>query len=228
MRRDPKIIEEAQKILDDENAQIPKPEKPLTKSDEKFLSEQMRRREFGVKESKVFKRLKDEYKDLSGDALYDSTTLKSEAIKASKLMEENPQEAYRIAMGAKDSSEVTSTAVNIAMTERALAEGNNTLAARLIKNRSLTQTRRGQEISMERASVTNNSAQRYVKELIQARMALVKVPLGEQINNVKLRGRKAKITDIIDSEAAKIEKAVKFKEFDVQKAQSFIDELRCK
>ena len=73
-------------------------------------------------------------------------------------------------MGAEVSKDVTSTAVNIAMAEKALADGNTALFARLTKTRSLEQTRRGQEIVSERGSVSDNSTSKYVKELVASRL----------------------------------------------------------
>lgn len=226
MRKDPSVVAEAQKRLDADKAYYGKPEEFTPgKRDEKEYDEIVRKKEFGIKESRVYSRLQSEYSDSLGGKKpeYQSTTLKEEAHKAVKLIEEDKQKAYRIAMGSEASDEVTSTSVNIAMAEKALEESNHSLYARLVKNRSLAQTRRGQELVSEKASITDNSTSRYVKELVKSRL--------EKLGNVTAgtKGTKSeKALARIDKEVAKAEKIVKFKEMDLKSAQSIIDGLVCK
>lgn len=175
-------------------------------------------------QSRVYERLKAENPEsLKSDVQYDTINLKDQADKAAKLITEDKQKAYRIAMGAEESAEHTSTGVNVALSEQALEEGNHALYARLIKNRSLAQTRRGQELVSEKASISDNSTSRYVKELINSRMEkLGNLTFGRQ--GTKLQRAIGKI----DQEVAKVEKRVKFKELDVKGAQAIIDGLACK
>ena len=86
------------------------------------------------------------------------------------MIAESKQKAFDVAMGKETLPDITSTAVNIAMSEKALADGDMRLYGRLVRNRSLEQTRRGQEIVSERGSVTDNSTARYVKELVASRL----------------------------------------------------------
>lgn len=181
-------------------------------------------------QSRVFNRLKAESPDaLKGDLNYDKINLQDQAEKASKLITEDKRKAYRVAMGAEDSADHTSTSVNIAMAEQALEEGNHTLYARLVKKRSLDQTRRGQELVSERGSISDNSTSRYVKELINTRMEkLGKLPVGFGGITGKETTKLKRAVQVIDKEVAKAEKAIKIKDLDIQSAQAIIDGLMCK
>lgn len=179
--------------------------------------------------SRVFTRLQEENKVLEGTVKYEVKNQLQQAEAAVDLIAKNKNKAFQIAMGAEESPDVTQTAVNIALSERALEEGNNSLYARLVKNRSLAQTRRGQEIVAEKGSITDNSTSKYVKELLDTRL--------RQMGNNYLTDLKARITKVtpkkrameaIDKEVAKAEKILKNKELDLKEAQALIDSLACK
>lgn len=178
-------------------------------------------------QSRVYERLKAEQPEsLKSDVKYDTINLKNQAEKAAKLISEDKQKAFRIAMGAEDSKDVTSASVNIAMAEQALEEGNTSLYSQLVTKRSLDQTRRGQEIVSERASVSDNSTSRYVKELINQRM--------EGLGNLSLKQRvhkgtaKEKAITRINDEVANAQKIInKRKVLDIKSAQAIIDGLAC-
>jgi len=228
MRKDPELIAKAEKAIAKEKSDYAPPEKPY----EPTAKEEARRLKNIVDDtfaSRVYRRLQAENPELKGEAVAERMQLKADATKAVKLIEEDKQQAFRIAMGVETSSNVTSTATNIAMAEKALAEGNNTLYARLVKNRSLAQTRRGQELVAEKGSVTDNSASRYTKELIKIRL--------EKLGNKYLSGislkknqmtKTQKATKILDKEVDKAMKKLDNKKFDMKKAQELIDSLRCK
>lgn len=185
------------------------------------------------KNSRVFERMQAEHPDeLTGDFTYNPINLKNEAAKAVELVDQDKQKAYRIAMGAESSAEHTQTGVNIAMSEQALADGNNSLFAQLIKKRSLDQTRRGQEIVSERGSIADNSTSRYVKELLRDRMEKVgRTPLGDLRLGKMGSNKPTKMQNAIEhvnKEVAKAEKAVGFKHLDMKAAQAIIDGLACK
>lgn len=182
--------------------------------------------------SRVYDRLRDEHPDeLSEEVSYEAIKLKEDAEKAVELLAADKEKAYRIAMMAETSPEVTSTAVNIAMADKALLEGNIDLFNQLTKVRSLEQTRRGQEIVAEKGSVSDNSTSRYVKELINAKMEKLGKsylgslkdynPFGKKQSNSK------KATEIIKNEVAKAKKTTQTKAMDLKEAQSFLDKLAC-
>lgn len=178
--------------------------------------------------SRVLERMQEENPQLKGDATVQHMNMKEDAAKAADLVATDKQQAYEIAMGEKTSPDVTSTAVNIAMSEKALADGNFDLAAKLIRNRSLEQTRRGQEIVTERGSIADNSTSRYVKELLASRLdALGK----DYLNNLKLPGRrvanKTKGIERLDAEVKKVEGQIKSKKLDTKTALALLDKLAC-
>lgn len=179
-------------------------------------------------QSRVFERLKAENPSLEGDLGYDPIKLKEDAQKAVDLIATDKQKAFRVAMGAEVSPDITSTAVNIAMAEKALADGNTSLYTRLIKNRSLEQTRRGQEIVAERGSVTDNSTSKYVKELVASRLeALGKRYFGDLKNLIKKTTDKERGIGVIDREVTKVEAQIKGKKLDVKTALGLLDKLAC-
>jgi hypothetical protein len=201
------------KIIAEKQAKVI--EKPQTINDRQFTS-------------RVYKRLQEEYPQLKGDLPVDAITLKADARKAVELIAKDKEQAYRIAMNIETSPDVTSTAVNIAMTEKALRDGNNTLASTLIKNRSLAQTRRGQEIVSERGSVNDNSTSRYVKELISSRLdKLGKKYLNGIEDMTKKYTPKEKAMKALDKEVEKVKGKIKNKSMDMKEAQSLIDSLAC-
>ena len=181
--------------------------------------------------SRVFERLQEENPDiLTGDLEVTRSNQKKEVEKALDLFEKDKQALYDIATGKDVSSEITSTIANITIAEKALEEGNNELFAKLTKQRSLAQTRRGQEISAEKASITDNSTSRYVKELI----ALKLEKLGSKFTaNLKenIAGRKGskkkRGTEILNEKVDQLEKKVKSKKIDKKTALDLLEQLKC-
>ena len=181
-------------------------------------------------QSRVFERLQAENPELTGELAYERQNLQANAEKAVALIAEDGQKAFRIAMGAEEPpAGQTSTAINIALAEKALADGNNTLYAKLVKNRSLEQTRRGQEIVAEKGSVTDNSTSRYVKELVKARLdKLDSGFLAKLSDRVLKKGKKSRAIEVIDREVGKVKDIIKkSKTLDIVEAQKLIDSLAC-
>lgn len=176
--------------------------------------------------SRVFERLQEENKDLTGELLVDRVRLQEDAEKAVDLIAKDKQKAYRIAMGEEKSDAITSTATNIALAEEALREGNTKLYADLVKNRSIAQTRRGQEISAERGSITDNSTSRYVKELLSIRLENVGRSYLKDLQPGKATN-KEKANNVIDRKVSAFEKKVKANKIDVKTALKLLDEITC-
>lgn len=176
--------------------------------------------------SRVFERLKAEQPEvLKGELTYQKINLQEQAERAVDLIQKDKQQAFRVAMGVEESTDVTSTAVNVALSERALEEGNLNLYTRLVKNRSLAQTRRGQEIVSERGSISDNSTSRFVKQLIAVRLA--------NAGKMYLSNLRTKMTDrqkgmeVLDKEVKKAKEKLGRKEMDLAAAQKLIDSLAC-
>lgn len=178
--------------------------------------------------SRVFERIQAENPALEGDLNYNPVKLKEDAAKAVDLIEKDKQRAFNIAMGKEASDDVTSTAVNIAMAEKALDEGNISLYSRLIKNRSIEQTRRGQEIVAEKGSVTDNSTSRYVKELIAMRLDKLGGKYLADIRDLgKKTGAKQRGTNRIEKEVKNLQKDIKAKKITMTDARELLDALAC-
>lgn len=181
--------------------------------------------------SRVFERLQAETpKKLTGDLEAERVNQKKDAEKAIQLIEQDKQKAYDIAIGKETSPDVTSTAVNIALAEKALSEGNNELYAKLTKARSLAQTRRGQEISAEKGSVTDNSTARYVKELLALKLEKLgsNFTSGIKESVAGMKGSKKKRgTNVLEQKVDQLEKKIKSKKIDAKTAISLIEQLKC-
>jgi hypothetical protein len=177
--------------------------------------------------SRVFERIQAEHPQVEGELGYDPIKLKADAQKAVDLIATDKQKAYDIAMGKETSPDITSTAVNIAMSEKALGEGNIDLYSRLVRNRSLEQTRRGQEIVAERGSITDNSTSKYVKELIAARLEALGKKYLSGLKEIVKKTDKGKATDIINKEVAKVEEKIRTKKLDVKSALDLLELLTC-
>lgn len=180
--------------------------------------------------SRVFERLQEELPEqLQGELSYTKLNLQKDAEQAVALVAQDKQKAYQIAMGKEAVPEgQTATAINIALAEKALDEGNTELYSKLVVNRSLEQTRRGQEIVAEKGSVTDNSTARYVKELVSSRLEkLGKDYLGDIKESVGKKTRKQKATDILDREAKKVEAKIKSKKLTVTDALDLLNNHLC-
>lgn len=179
--------------------------------------------------SRVFERLKAEQPELRGTLNYDPIRMKKDISAAVDLIKKDKQQAYRVAMGVEEPpAGQTQTSVSISLAEKALEEGNNSLYSKLTKNRSLEQTRRGQEISAERGSVTDNSTARYVKEALSAKLERAgKSFLSDLKDPFNKKSNKAKAIERIDREVAKAERKIDVKKLDIKEAQSIIDKLAC-
>lgn len=185
--------------------------------------------------SRVYERLqKEQPETLKDDVGYKAINLKEDAGKAADIVATDKNKAYRIAMGVENDASVTSTAVNIAMSEKALEEGNVSLYSQLVKSRSLTQTRRGQEIVAEKGSVTDNSTARYVKELLQSRLSKLGKGyldnLGDDVAKVTRKGNTPaqRAVTVIDKKVAEAQKTVhRSGNLKIQQAQDLIDSLAC-
>lgn len=139
------------------------------------------------------------------------------------LIEKDKQSAFDIAMGRKPATDTSQTTINGVLAQKALDDGNYALYDKLTTARSLDLTRKGQDIAMERGNVTENSTDKYVKQLLASRLdALGKNYLSD------LKGtNKAKGMEKVDAEIGKVEKQIKTKKLNLKDALSLLDELSC-
>lgn len=184
-----------------------------------------------VYKSKVYERMENEIPVEARESVgYTKENLVELANNAAKLIKENRDDAYRIATGMKEAPKgQTSAAVNIVMAEKALADGDYQLYSSLVRNRSIAQTRRGQEIVSEKLSVTDNNVARYVKDVIGTRLEKLGDGYLAGVDKIKGESKKQRAIKIIDKEVKKAKQKIsRSKEMDIQEAQSIIDKLICK
>lgn len=182
-------------------------------------------------QSRVYDRLKKENPDkFKDDATYEAVKLKEDLDRAAELVATDKEKAYRIAMGMETSTDILSTSVSEIMFEKALDEGNLTMANTLLKNLSFRATRMGQEIVALKGGVSNNSTAQFVKELIDTRLAeLGKKYLGDITDKATKDSNQKRGLKKIKKEVESVkEKISKKKELDLAEAQSIIDSLTCK
>lgn len=198
--------------------------------------------------SRVYERAQAEHGDILKDnLLYDEQHIKDNIDKAVDLMNTDRTRAYRVAMGVEKAEPYEQAMTNIVMRQKALEDGNNELYIKLIKRGSMEQTKRGQALAMEKASVTDNSPDRYVKELLHAKMnelgssyladvadmaTEIKGTVQKVFKSGKSTSKESPIQraqKVIEKETSKaLEKIAPNKRIDIQEAQRLIDSLVCK
>lgn len=178
-------------------------------------------------ENRVYARLKDNVsKELQEDVAYGTKSLKQQAKSSIELIDKNPERAYRVALGLEQpKGNQTSASVNIALAEKARIDGNMQLYADLLKNRSIAQTKRGQEIVAEKL-LTDNSVDRYVKEAINNRLESKSSDIFTPDLLKKSGKSKSKVLNNITEQAKKA--THKIKDFDINETQKFIESITCK
>jgi hypothetical protein len=215
----PKKTVETELLTKKPTIESPKPKIETKKIEE--ITETKKPKDF---KSRVYQRLKEDNPEtLVEDVSYEGIKLKEDAEKAVSLIEKDKQQAYRVAMNREEAPKgQTSTAINIALSEKALDEGNIDLYGKLIKSRSLAQTKRGQELVAEKGSISNNTTSRYVKELINDRLN----KLGSRYTS-NLKETKKKAIEKIDKEVKKMEDKIKNKNLDIKTALELLDKITC-
>jgi hypothetical protein len=201
-------------------------------SSKENISQETANNKEDVKQSRVFQRARAKYEGLqsSADVTYDVKTLEDQIARAMDMSEKDPVRFKKIALGQMNAPEgVTDTAVNIVYAEKMLAEGNNAEAFRAIRNHSLKQTERGQEIAMENARATNvNDAQAFIQKVIEAKMMNAGKKLYEFSTKEKTGSAKRATTEKIKQEVKRVKEVIDKKQLDIDEAQKLIDELGCK
>lgn len=185
--------------------------------------------------SGMFERVKSQLDEAyQGDFSYNKLNLEKDAEQAVKLVETDPQLAYKIASGMENApAGQTETAISIALAEQARATGNLKLQAELVTSRVMRQIRRGQEIVAEKGSVSENSVEHFMKKLIDERLQNINLGFVDNLRASKkggkiMTGKKKLVMEKIDAETAKVRKQMKSKELDLNEAQGLINSLICK
>lgn len=211
------------------------PKQPKSKPREQLPGQQpVVSRTKTVKESKAFSRVRDRLQEQTdNDTTYNPVNLEENARRAVEYIEKNPVKALRIAKGIDPApSNITETAIAIALAENAALEKDYKLQADLEASRSLRQTRRGQEIVTERGRFNDESPHRYMQQLLATRLSKV----GKRISGLKglafsertdVSKQKQAVVEKIATETTKAAKKVDTIKTRIQSAQEIIDALRC-
>lgn len=182
----------------------------------------------GVKESTAYKKAKDRMaEEFQEDVTYTPLKISDQMAKAFELYEQDPERAQAIALGLEEPPvDVTDTAISLVVAEKAKEEGNYKVQADTEKARSLRQTRRGQEIVMERGRVNENSPEYFIGQLLARRKELAakkyKPLFAKAKNFTEVLVEKTKEAKKKAGKRLKTELEIKAEELD-----SFLDSITC-
>ena len=181
------------------------------------------------KKSRAYQRFKERVGDVlksetEDDPLYHSISLAEDASKAIDFVEQYPEEAKKIALGLKEAPQgITETAISIAISEKALLQGDYKNAAKMVAARSLRQTRRGREIVAERGQFGKDSPQTFIKQVLNLRMReQTRFEFDQREGKLN-----KKITEKVSKEAREQVKAINKRAANIQSAQDVINSLLC-
>lgn len=164
------------------------------------------------------------------DVKYNKVNLEEDAKKAVDFIAKDPQAATRVSLGLEDApAGQTERGITIATADKALRDGNIDLWNQIEGSGSLRQTRRGQEIVVDRGRFNDNSPHRYMADLLDRRLT----KLGTTVKSAILEAQ-GKVGSAKENAVAKIDAAAKqLKEklikdsTKINMAQDLIDSLRC-
>lgn len=155
------------------------------------------------------------------DEYYEVAKISDDATKASEQILKDKQKAIRIGKGIEKSDDVTQTAINIELGEIAKRNDNWAEVNELWNIRMQANRRRGQELNMEKMSVLLNPQEKFMKDVVNARLGKLKVT-GEDL---------AKANEKIVAKVKQIKTTIKEAtkgSIKIEKAQALLDSLICK
>lgn len=177
-------------------------------------------------------------KDKNGDVTYNVNKARDDMQKAADLLQKDLQRAYNIAMGKEKPPEgQTTTAVAIALSDRAAQDKNWDMVSNVETTMSLRGTRMGQENAALRGRFDVNSPHTFIQQVLDTRLKrLGKTDMiTSGIDMLKSLGSKDKFDTARSRAIAKIDKVVdraqQFTKKEREKinfAQNLLDQLTCK
>lgn len=177
--------------------------------------------------SRAYERAKSRLGDaFQFDVTYTPIRIADQMAKAFEVVKQDPEYAVRVAMGLDmPPLDVTDTAISLAVAETAKEQGNFQQQADAERERSLRQTRRGQEIVMENGRVDENSPEFFIKQVLNRRKELIAQKYKPFMNKAK------PFNDVLDEvKSNKVKKNKKIKtdlELKVEDFNSFLEDLAC-
>lgn len=161
-------------------------------------------------------------------ALYTQMNIADQVALGFQFVEENPASAKRIAQGLEaPPAGVTQTAISLAYSSKMKEEGNMQAYLDAEKTRMLQQRRRGQEIVMERGRVDDHSAEHFISQVIDARMAMAGKKMFAKPTGKEVETRIQKGQERVRQEADALSKQLSRQQLDMAAAQKIIDGIIC-
>jgi hypothetical protein len=161
------------------------------------------------------------------DPTYTAMKVDDQMAKAFQLLDENPEYARAVALGLEQPPmDIADTAISLAVAERAKETGDFRLQAEAEKARSLRQTRRGQELVLERGRVNEDSPEFFIKQLIDRRKVLAEAKYKPVL------GKVVPFTEMVDERVKEAKKKAGKKlktdlEIKGEELDSFLAEMAC-
>lgn len=189
------------------NAEIKKQtKKPLDKEKQK-------------KTSIIAERLnKDLPEDFKIDEQYDPKVIKEEVDRAAKLISEDKAKAIKKAVD-PNTNPMERDAILIELSEIAKRDGDYSTLSDLFSRRSELIRSGAQSLNMEKASILLNPQEKYMRDIVNARLSKVKID-GKELTSAELSAKRKSIS----KETSDVVK----KAFKVEDAQQLFDSLICK
>lgn len=168
-------------------------------------------------------RLQEEYQF---DTTYTTVKIANEMAKAMEVVAQNPEYAKQVALGVAEAPvDVTDTAISLAVAEQAKESKDYKLQADAEKERSLRQTRRGQEIVMEKGRVDENSSGYFIKQVLERRKELI----AQKYKPFMKKGKSfIELVDEVKENKMKKNKKIKSElDLKIEDFDSFLMEIAC-
>lgn len=178
-----------------------------------------------LRKSRVYDRVRDKISvEFQNDVSYNQMNMNQQAAMAINFVEQQPQLALSVAQGLiPPPPNMTYSAIAIASAEKAKASGNEKLYSELVQKRSYSQTRRGQEIVMEKM-VDPDSADFFIQEALKAKL---NTKVSWKWDDDGSPAKRSKVVENIKREAKSERKAIDKKAAKILEAQKIIDSILC-
>jgi len=181
-----------------------------------------------VKKSRAYQKARERLAEqFQEDVTYTAVRIDDQMAKAFELVDNNFEYAKAVALGLEQPPlDITDTAISIAVSERAKDTKDYQLQADAEKARSLRQSRRGQELVLERGRVDENSPEYFIRNLIDRRKFLAQVKYKPILSRLK------PFTEILEARVTEAKKkGVKKLKTDLEikgeQLDDFLKEMAC-
>lgn len=178
-----------------------------------------------LRKSRVYDKVRDQIAaEFQDDVSYNQMNIDQQAAMAINFVEQQPELALNISQGfIPPPPNITYSAIAIASAEKAKTSGNEELYSELVQKRSYSQTRRGQEIAMEKI-IDPDSADFFIQEALKAKL---NNKVSWKWDNDGSPAKRRSVLENIRIEAKSERKAIDKKAAKILEAQKIIDSILC-